>query len=192
MDYQPILEIPVKVSTAPVEGNWTPVMDKLTADGGSYSGPAQVALFEWSVLPEQAGSVNTWLVNNLVNKATAEAIANGCKVLRVRLWRDTGPTFSTPYLCELTITDPARMAQGASMEMPQLVILAIITVALAAILVWLIVKPLLRSIEDIIYGPANGDGTRTPWYQSLFLPAAVLGGIYLLTQNTGKATKKKA
>lgn len=184
--YSATLTLPVLVSTAPEPGNWTPVLDKTTVAGSSYSGPAQVATFTFSVLPEQLGFVNNWLVSNVVAKMEAAAVAEGVKTLRVRLWRDTGPTFSTPYLCELTLSNPTTLAQGAALAAIPAIILAIIGVALAAILVWLVIKPLISSVIDIIYGPPGAGGTRTPWYQSLLLPAAIIVGIVLLS---GKGKK---
>lgn len=157
--YSPTLSIPVRISTAPEPGNWSPVLDKTTTAGASYSGPAQVARFTFSVLPEQLSFVNGWLVNNIVSEMVKAAETQGVKALRIRLWRDTGPTLSTPYLGELTLSNPASLAQNAMLAVPQVVILAIIGVALAAIFVWLVVKPILSSVSDTVWRISEAAGS---------------------------------
>ena len=191
-NYNPALSIPVRVGS---QANWQLVYDKTTADGKTFNGKAQTGAFTFTAGPEQIDFVNNWLVNNFVDELQRAAVAKGEKVLRVKLWRDTGPTWSTPYKGELTVTNTGTLTQAGLSQSAALAVVPIVGIilvaGLAAIVYWLIVRPLLGQVTDFIYGPENPDGTRTPWYQSLLLPAAILGGIYLVVSSDRKKPARR-
>jgi hypothetical protein len=194
MDYSTTLEIPVLVGSQEV---FTLKKDTITDAGKTYKGAAQKATFTFSVLNTTLSSVNDWIANRSVNDMIDAFAAEGSDVLALKVWVGDSSVWrlTVNYKVEITVTKPAGMAQGGMASL-QLVWwgMAAIVVGVAALAYWLVVRPLLTQVTDLVYGPANTDGTRIPWYQSLFLPAAILGGIYLLTQGTksSNTTKKKA
>ena len=129
----------------------------------SYVGAAQRATFTFSTGPEQLGFMNTWLANQYINDCKNAVIqaSPGDSVLHLKVSRDTSPTWQTDYLLEITATDITGNV------LPWLAIIAL--VAIAIIIVYFVVRPLLKSVQDLIYGPSGGGGDSTslvkmiPW-----------------------------
>jgi|GEM_PF-3800346 len=139
---------------------WETVIDTMTLEAATYTGNARKVEFTFSAYPEQLDFVNNWLIENFLDNLKKEASAQyGAKVLELRLWRDTSPTWQTNYKGELVTSIP----EGFS-AIP-FAVLAVIVVALAAIAYWFIVKPLLNQVTDFVYGPPDSDGNRpaVPW-----------------------------
>ena len=100
----------------------------MTLEAATYTGNARKVEFTFSAYPEQLDFVNNWLIENFLDNLKKEASAQyGAKVLELRLWRDTSPTWQTNYKGELVTSIP----EGFS-AIP-FAVLAVIVVALAAI-----------------------------------------------------------
>jgi hypothetical protein len=147
-----------------------------TPAAASYNGKAQQAVFNFSTGPEQFDFINKFFVNSYVQECE-KAInqkSPGDQLLTMELWRDVSPFLETNYMCVITSTDVTGN------PLPWLLIIG---VALAAIIVWLIVRPLLQSVTDLIWGRPNAEGkTPVPW------TILAIGGVAALWLLTGKGT----
>lgn len=144
--------------------------NKITPAYNSYQGQAQECVFTFAVGPEQADFVNNFFVNQYVNECI-NAIAQespGDRLLQMKLYRDASPTFQTNYECHLISTD----ITGDPLPWA-----AITLVALALIITWLIVRPIVQAITDLIWGP-GGDGGGFPW--GILLIAAIVGMVLVI------------
>lgn len=139
--------------------SWELVLDKPTPAYDTYSGAAQLATFEFAGLPEQLDFVNNWLLDNILDNFQSEIQNRGGTLLRITLWRDIEPTFKTPYWCEVLSGVPAVQPSSRVRIIPFLW-QAIIAVALLGIIAWLIIKPVLRSVTDLAWGPPGPGGER--------------------------------
>ena len=107
-------------------------------------------------MPDQFDVINQWLVNNLLNNLQAEATKNNSsQVLKLRLWRDASPAWETRYRGELELTTPAGF------ETPFLVTV-IIVAALAGLVYYFVVQPLVGQVIDLVYGPVDPDTGERP------------------------------
>lgn len=138
----------------------------------TYYGKAQTATFTFSLGPEQLDSVNKWFVNQYVNECEKAISRNspGDHVLTITLFRDTSPTWQTDYQCTIVSSDITGN------PLPWLAILALVAIAL--VIVWLVVRPVLQSVTDLLYGK---DGDKGAGGMGI-LPIAlvVVGAIVLL------------
>jgi hypothetical protein len=159
--------------------SWTQIINTATPAAASYSGKAKLVKFTFSAYPEQLDFVNDWLVENFLNNLKEEAAANnGSQVLKLRLWRDTSPTWQTDYKGELELTTPEGF------ETPFLVA-AIIVVALSAIAYYFIIEPLINSVTNLIYGTSGS--SIVPWGAIAIIAVAA---VFLVPQLTGGKSGK--
>lgn len=135
-----------------------------------YVGKAERCTFEFSTIPEQIPG-ESWVAQQIVNRGIAELQAQGSRLLWIKIWRDTAPTWHTDYRVEITAT--------ASPLWWNAIILGVLAV-LALIISWRIVE----TITDIDWG--KGALPITAGGISLALLAIL--GILLLT---GRGKKGK-
>jgi len=149
--------------------------DKVTTAGQSYSGPVQEAEFTFSTGPEQLDFVNNFLRNRYLSEMKNALLAQGAVLLRLTIYRDTAPTWSTPYRCVATISNPSISTNKIALG--SVVWSAIILTALALIIVYLIVRPSLQAVRDLVWGPR--EGRPFPW-NLLVIGGAAVAFIYFL------------
>jgi hypothetical protein len=128
---------------------WTPVLNEVTWEASSYNGPAKLVPFEFSVLPDQLGSINKVLVDNFLDKLKEEATKNNAQILKLRLWRDDSPWDRTNYKGELEVSVPAGFATPAW-------IAAILVVAVLGLVIYFVISPWTGQITDLVYKTTTG------------------------------------
>lgn len=114
------------------------VVDQAGISG--YVGKAEKCTFEFSTPPEWLPG-ESWLANRVVNQGIAELRKEGCELLWVKVWRDTGPVWHTDYRVELTAT--------ASPLLWTAIIVGVLVI-LALVVTWRIVSV----VKDIDWGKA--------------------------------------
>jgi len=68
-----------------------------------YVGKAERCTYEFRIpLPEQLGA--QWAAERILDANERELAKEGCQLLRLRVWRDTAPTWHTDYKVEATAT----------------------------------------------------------------------------------------
>jgi hypothetical protein len=150
----------------------------------SYQGKAQKATFSFSSGPEQLDLINEFFVNSYVDEC-ANAVQSKSptdELLMTRVYRDTSQSWVTNYVVEITATD--RTGDPLPWAL-------IIVVALALIATWLIIRPILQAVEDVLYGPGDGGAGGGVTGLVSYIPW-IIGGIGLilitnLLRGTGKA-----
>lgn len=159
--------------------SWVQELNQVTPAAATYKGKAKRVQFTFSALPEQFDYVNTWLVNNFLGELQKQATANnGSQVLKLRLWRDTVPTWTTDYKGELELSTPPGF------ETPFLV-WGLIYGALILVGLWIISKFAIPGIVDIIYGPEDSSGNR-PSFSWGTVAIIAVAALILLPQLLGK------
>ncbi len=107
-----------------------------------YSGKAEQVTFTFSTIPEQFPG-EQWLADRIIDKIVGQLAGQNSKMLYLRVWRDTSPTWQTHYKVELTAS--------ASPLWWNLIILSVLAI-FSLILTWQIVNV----VEDIFW---REDGT---------------------------------
>lgn len=136
----------------------------------TYVGKAEEAVFTFSLLPEQLDFINNFFTNLYVDECE-KAIAQNSpqdELLIMKLYRDTSPTWQTDYKCYITATD--RIGNVLPWAL-------IILASLAVLVYWLIVRPVLNQVTDLLYGPPGKQGFvgMIPWL-------VVGAGLFLILQ----------
>lgn len=156
----------------------------------SYVGKAQRATFTFSLGPEQCDFINSFFANRYISDCKS-ALMNespGDNILHLQVYRDTAPTWTTAYQLVITATD--RRAS----PLPWLAIIGLALVAIA--IVYFVVRPLLKSVQDLIYGPSGGGGGGGVGGSSLLsmIPWIVGGvvGVLLLTRGSKQGVSARA
>jgi len=136
-------------SGAPVPTNMVTYSEHIEPLNNTYLGRAQKAVFSFASGPEQLDFVNNFFVNQYINeiKGAIKQESPIDDLLKITVLRDANPTWYTNYIVEITSTDRTGN---------QLPWTAIAVVAFALIITWLVIRPILQLVTDIIYGPSNG------------------------------------
>lgn len=77
---------------------WELVEDTIYSDGKTYRGPAEECSFGFELGPEQLDWLGgNWVRDRLISAAKSSVEEQGAKILRLTVYRDTAPTWTTPY-----------------------------------------------------------------------------------------------
>ncbi|MDP2730332.1 MAG: hypothetical protein Q8O55_07610 [Dehalococcoidales bacterium] len=165
---------------------WQLIKEEFTSKSFTYQGPAEEAVISFSAGPEQLDFINNFFVNQLVaqSKQAVAGNAPGDELMYLSLYRDTSATWETKYELHLLATDITGNA------LPWLLIIG---VALALIIYWLIVRPVVRQITALVWGtPTPGEGgdpAKKPWENPVLILA--LGSAALIGIAMFKGTSVK-
>jgi hypothetical protein len=150
-----------EVTNEPDNGGGNMVLIQTYTDplNASYQGKAEKATFTFSSWPEQVDSINNFFISQYINecKNAVKSQSPIDDLLIIKVYRDTTPTWTTEYKIEITATDRTGN---------QLPWNAIALVGLALILTWLVVRPILQSVQSVLYAPDGGGGSiisNIPW-----------------------------
>lgn len=151
--------------------------DKLTPAAAIYHGSAEMCSTKFVTGPEQTSFVDSWLKNNLVSNAVAEVRNEGGTVLRVTVYRDISPTWTTKWLVEITAYWGISAYAGRDIAMevgfgPWAIVIAAI---FAALVIAFVVKPFIESVTRMLW--AMGDIVEplaNPWLWGVILAGAVI------------------
>ena len=75
------------------------ILDQAGVSG--YVGKAEKCTYEFSTIPEQIPG-EQWLADQIIQKHIDELAKENSKLLHLRVWRDTSPTWQTDYRVEVT------------------------------------------------------------------------------------------
>ncbi|MDP2729123.1 MAG: hypothetical protein Q8O55_01415 [Dehalococcoidales bacterium] len=136
----------------------------------TYQGKAQTAIFTFSTSMEQLDFLNDFFVNKFVGECVKAIQQNspGDQLLFLQLYRDTSPTLRTNYELHLTATDITGQ------PLPWVIIIG---VALALISYWLVIRPTLKQVSDLIWGPATDGGKRPSPLSNPLVIVAIAGTV---------------
>ena len=105
-----------------------------------YVGKAEVCTYEFSTLPEQIPG-EPWLANLIIDRHIAELSSQNSKLLRIKVWRDTAPTWQTDYKVEV--------AASASPLFWNVIIIGVLAIV-ALVITWKIIS----IVKDVDWGKA--------------------------------------
>jgi len=132
---------------------------KDTAGDTQYRGKAEKCVYTFSTIPEQIPG-ESWLASQIVQKQIEELAKENSRLLHIRIWRDTSPTWQTDYKVEVFAS--------ASPLWWNAIILGVLAI-LALIITWRIVE----IVKDIDWGTIP---TPIQWA----IPLVAIGLIVLL------------
>lgn len=120
----------------------------------TYQGHVQRATFTFSTGPEQFDFINNFFKDRYIDECVKAVYSQSPadQVLKLEIYRDTSPTWKTPYELVITATDVTGN------PLPWLLIIG---VALALVIVYFVIRPTLKSVQDLVYGPTSSDGKST-------------------------------
>lgn len=152
--------------------------DTLTPAAASYQGQAEKCVTTFSTGPEQLAFVDSWLKNNLVSRAVAAVSDQGGTTLQVTVYRDAAPTMTTKWKVEITAGFPGYAAEygdeyGLMVGEPWVIIIGAIFVALV---LYFVVRPVIQSITDLVWGPRDGSITNIIYNPLVW----IVGGVALV------------
>ncbi len=129
------------------EENFVEVQDTIYPWAYTYEGNAETAVFEFQLTPEQIPGTE-WLSDRIVDAFVAELEAQGSRLLRLKVSRDTTPTWWTNYRVEITATVEAGTAGtvGAVGFAWSAVIIGVLAILFIIAIVWAI-----RSVDAIFF-----------------------------------------
>jgi hypothetical protein len=104
--------------------------DQVQPLSSTYNGKWEKCTFEFTTMPEQIPGEG-WLADNLVQKTIEELTTQGCRLLHIKIYRDTAPMLTTKYRVEIWTT--------ASPIFWGILIIGILAV-LALVLTWKIIE----------------------------------------------------
>lgn len=165
-------------------------LDDVTDYGKSYAGNVEKCVFTFTTGPEQFDFVNNWIRGNYVNEVIRSVEEHGGKVVRVILYRDAQPTWTTNYKGEILAARPAAsMSQGkAQLRFDPFSWSAIIAFALVAIIVFLLIRPVIQSVTKLLWGLKDILPPPEDWK---WIAIAVVVGLVLLSGGGKGKTKKR-
>jgi len=107
---------------------WELAKDFIYPAGKTYRGPAEECACSFSVGPEQLDPIGQRaMVNNMINAALQSVEEQGATPLRLTVWMDTAPTWTTPYYVVITAHDsPILPVVWAAIFLGMFIILAIV------------------------------------------------------------------
>lgn len=115
-------------------------LDKTYPEGKTYSGPAEVGIAKFEGPPEQL--LPTSLAVKIAEILVRKIKENQGVLLKMRIWVDKAPIFSTKYRIEVVLTDQAIQAQqGLATRAPfpwAILIGALLIIGLVALTTWTI------------------------------------------------------
>ena len=76
------------------------ILDKAGDGASQYVGKAEKCLFTFETIPEQIPG-EQWLANKIINGHIEELGKQHSRLLHIRVWRDTAPTWRTNYQVEV-------------------------------------------------------------------------------------------
>lgn len=159
-------------------------LDDVTDYGKGYAGNVEKCVFTFSTGPEQFDFVNNWIRGNYVNEVIRSVEEHGGKVVRVTLYRDAQPTWTTNYKGEILAAMPAgSMGQARLAAIPWPAVLAF---AFVAVIAYLLIRPVIQSISTLLWGPGGGTGLASIPWPLIILAVVVIGGMFM-GKKRGKA-----
>ena len=111
------------------------IIDRAVDSG--YAGKVEICTYEFSTIPEQFPG-EKWLADQILNKHIEEVSKQASKLLWIKVWRDTSPTWQTNYRVEATAS--------ASPLAWNLIIIGVLVIA-ALLITWKII-----SVVSTIWG----------------------------------------
>ena len=93
----------IEVIEVPPPPEWELVQDTIYPWSYIYEGNAEVCTFEFKITPEQIPGTE-WLGERIVDAFISELEKEGARLLELKVFRDTTPTFWTNYRVEVTAT----------------------------------------------------------------------------------------
>ena len=146
---------------------YEPYTDRVTPYGRLHSGPAEKMTFHFRTGPEQISFTDSWLKDSYVSEMVQAVEAQGGKVYRVTLIRDTSPTWWTDWRGEVVADVRGELSGYHQMPFPWM---AVLGVAFVALLAYFLIRPTIESVTELIWGPGGGS---PPW------PIIVVGLVIL-------------
>lgn len=103
----------------------------------TFEGDAEVCIFEFKLTPEQIPGTE-WLGQRIVDSFVSELEKEGSRLLELKVYRDTTPTFWTNYRVEVTAT--------ASPLVWNLIIIGVLAILFVVAIIFAI-----KAVESLIY-----------------------------------------
>ena len=143
-----------------------------TLKNQNYRGHAEKCTWEFTVaLPDQLGA--GWTAQQIINAHIKELQKENSKLLELRIWEDTSPTWTTDYKVEVTAS--------ASPLFWNVIIIGVLAIVAILAIYFSITK-----IEDIV----NYLGEKAPFALSMLsltgLVLAAAGVVYLIKRPGGQ------
>lgn len=150
--------VSVKHEAFSIPPEFIKVLDIVYPEGKTYNGPAERAIAEFKLTPEQIPGTRWFAETVMAEKMASEVEAQGAKMLTLRVYENIQPTLWTEYILIAEATNPALPAKAVGSP---LVWAPIIYAALAIVSIIVFYFFLLRPVTEFIYkspGAAIGTG----------------------------------
>lgn len=107
---------------------WELAEDVIYPQGKTYKGPAETCAVSFELGPEQLDPVGQrQMVDQMVDSALQSVEEQGATPLRLTVWRDPAPTWTTPYYVVITAHDsPIPLLIWAAIFAVMFLLLAIV------------------------------------------------------------------
>ncbi len=127
-----------------LEENFVEVQDTIYPWAYTFEGNAETAVFDFRLTPEQVPGTD-WLGDRIVDAFAAELTTQGSRLLRLKVSRDTTPTWWTNYRVEITAT--VETGTVGAIGFPwSAVIIGVLAILFIIAIVWAI-----RSVDSIFF-----------------------------------------
>ena len=158
------------------------VTETTTEYAKTYSGPAEKCAFTFSTGPEQLDFVFGWVRDRYIESQIDAIHKEGGRVLSIKIWQDTSPTWTTKYRGEIV----ADVRGEANFHSP-FPWLLVIMVGLASVIILFVIKPTIEAVTELIWGREGEDGAKAfPWTW------LIIGGVALIALAPRKGRKRDA
>jgi len=124
------------------------VLDKVYPDGETYNGPAERAIAEFKLTPEQIPGARWFAETVMADKLASEVEKEGAKMLTLKVYENTVPTLWTEYIMVAEATKPAATAEAVASPLAWTPII-LVSLTIVGIIVFYFF--LLRPITEFIY-----------------------------------------
>ncbi len=77
--------------------------DQIEPISKTYTGKWEKCTYEFTTMPEQVPG-ESWLADNIISRNSQELTNQGCRMLQIKIYRDTAPALTTNYRVEVWTT----------------------------------------------------------------------------------------
>ena len=147
---------------------WNLIVDQKMNQG--YQGHAESCDWKFMVpLPDQVGA--QWIADRIVNAHVEELAEQNAKLLELRVWEDTSPTWNTEYYVQTVST-------ASPLYWSVIIVGVLVILALAG------ASYILLKIEDIVKYIGEKSPMTLPLMAIAAIGAITVAGIYLVRRKT--------
>lgn len=161
------LTIPVKRAA------FKKISDQYTDYGKAFRGTVERCTAHWSALSTGISIIDAWIANQGLSRFETAVTQNGGKLVRTQFFKS-----EVDYQVVVDVDESAMSTDTTStgLGLRQIPWTLILYIALALILVWLVIKPVIDSVTKFVYGPSGTGGLTSGVMVIIAVLAVVLMG----------------